>query len=57
MKVDKSALKKTIDKAKPDEILLLSFVSLEKDSVSTKWKLVENFIKKDQDYVITVIKK
>jgi len=55
--IDKSAFKKTIDTAKPSEILVLSVNKLEKNSLQICQKEIENFIKKQEDYVITVIKR
>jgi hypothetical protein len=57
MKLDKNVIKKQIDNSKPNEILILSVDSLDKDSVSTNLKVVEKFIRKSEDYSIAVIKK
>jgi hypothetical protein len=57
MKYEIKQLKNLISKAKPQEILVLAVNKLEKDSVNTNLKLVENFIKKSEDCVIMVIKK
>jgi hypothetical protein len=57
MKYDKNILKKRIDQSKPDEILVLTINSLDKDSLSNNIKLVEKFIRKSEDYLIIVIMK
>jgi len=54
--IDKQALKKSIDTAKPSEILVLSVNKLEKNSLQMCKKKIEKFIKKQEDYVITIIK-
>ena len=54
--IDKKVLKKTIDIAKPTEILFLSVSKLEKNSLQKCQKEIEKFIKKQEDYVITVIR-
>jgi len=54
--IDKSSLKKTIDTAKPTEIIVLSVNKLEKNSLQKCQKEIEKFIKKQEDYVITVIR-
>ena len=55
--IDKKTLKKTIDTAKPAEILVLTVNKLEKNSLQICQKDIEKFIKKQEDYVITVIKR
>lgn len=57
MTLDKLALKKCIDTAKPSEILVLSVNKLEKNSLQMHQKEIERFIKKQEDYVIMVIKR
>ena len=57
MMIDKNSLKKCIDSAKPNEILVLSVNKLEKNSLQICQKEIEKFIKKQEDYVITVIKR
>ena len=54
--IDKKVLKKTIDTAKPTEILVLTVNKLEKNSLQICQKEIDKFIKKQEDYVITVIK-
>jgi hypothetical protein len=55
--IDKKVLKKTIDIAKPSEILVLSVNKLDKNSLQMCQKEIDKFIKKQEDYVITVIKR
>ena len=55
--IDKSALKKTIDAAKSSEILVLNVNKLEKNSLQMCQKEIEKFIKKQEDYVITVMRR
>ena len=54
--IDKKVLKKTIDTAKPTEILVLTVNKHEKNSLQICQKEIDKFIKKQEDYVITVIK-
>jgi len=54
---DKKSLKQFIDQSKPNEILVLSVNSLEKNSLQICQKEIDKFIKKQEDYVITVIKR
>jgi hypothetical protein len=54
--IDKQVLKKTIDIAKPTEILVLTVNKLDKNSLQICQKEIDKFIKKQEDYVITVIK-
>jgi hypothetical protein len=55
--IDKKVLKKTIDTAKPTEILVLSVNKLDKNSLQMCQKEIDKFIKKQEDCVITVIRK
>lgn len=57
MNVDKSSLKRLIEQSRPNEILVLSVDSLDKNSYKTFQKEIDKFINKQEDYVITVIKK
>lgn len=57
MTVDKSTLKRQIDQSKPNELLVLTVNKLEKNSLKMSQKEIEKFIKKQEDYVITVIKR
>jgi len=54
--IDKRVLKKTIDTAIPTEIVVLTVNKLEKNSLQICQKEIDKFIKKSEDYVITVIK-
>ena len=56
MNYDISLLKNLISRAKPHEILVLSVNKLEKNSLKLCQNKIDKFIKKDQDYTITVIK-
>jgi hypothetical protein len=55
--IDKSALKKTIDATKPSEILVLTVNKVEKNSLQMCQKEIEKFIKKQEDYVIAVMRR
>ena len=57
MNLDKKSLKQLIEQSKPNEILVLSVNSLEKNSLQICQKEIDKFIKKQEDYVITVIKR
>jgi hypothetical protein len=57
MTFDKTSLKRLIDQSKPSEILVLSVNSLQKNSLIICQKEIDKFIKKQEDYVITVIKR
>ena len=57
MNLDKKSLKQLIEQSKPSEILVLSVNSLEKNSLQMCQKEIDKFIKKQEDYVITVIKR
>ena len=57
MNIDKSSLKRLIEQSKPNEILVLQVNPLEKNSLQICQKEIEKFIKKQEDYVITVIKR
>ena len=57
MNLDKKSLKQLIDQSKPNEILVLSVNSLEKNSLQICQKEIDKFVKKQEDYVITVIKR
>ena len=57
MNVDKPSLKKLIEQSKPNEILVLQVNPLERNSLQSCQKEIDKFIKKDDDYVITVIKR
>jgi hypothetical protein len=55
--IDKPTLKKLLDQTKPNEILVLSVNSLEKNSLQLCQKEIDKFVKKQEDYVITVIRR
>ena len=57
MNVDKKSLKQFVEQSKPNEILVLSVNPLEKNSLQMCQKEIDKFIKKQEDYVITVIKR
>ena len=57
MNIDKKSLKLLVEQSKPNEILVLTVNSLEKNSLHMCQKEIDKFIKKQEDYVITVIKK
>jgi len=57
MKVDKTSLKRLVEQSKPNEMLVLQVNPLEKNSLQFCQKEIDRFIKKSDDYVITVIKR
>lgn len=57
MKIDLNTLKSLISKSKPNDILVLQVNPLEKNSLEICQKDIEKFVKKQEDYVITVIKR
>ena len=57
MNLDKKSLKQLVEQSKPNEILVLSVNSLEKNSLQICQKEIDKFVKKQEDYVITVIKR
>lgn len=57
MTVDKTSLKRLLEQSKSNEILVLQVNSLEKNSLQSCQKEIDKFVKKDDDYVITVIKR
>jgi hypothetical protein len=57
MKIDMNNLKTMIFSAKPSDRLLLIVSSLEQNSLQMCQKEIEKFIKKEEDYVIIVIRK
>ena len=57
MNIDKKSLKQLVEQSKLNEILVLSVNSIEKNSLQMCQKEIDKFIKKQEDYVITVIKK
>ena len=57
MNVDKTSLKRLVEQSKPNEILVLQVNPLAKNSLQICQKEIDKFVKKDDDYVITVIKR
>ena len=57
MNIDKKSLKQLVEQSKPNEILVLQVNPLEKNSLQMCQKEIDKFIKKQEDYVITVIKR
>ena len=57
MNVDKTSLKRLVAQSKPNEILVLQVNPLEKNSLQSCQKEIDKFVKKEEDYVITVIKR
>jgi hypothetical protein len=57
MNLDKKSLKQLVEQSKPNEILVLSVDSLEKNSLQICQKEIDKFVKKQEDYVITVVKR
>jgi len=57
MTVDKTSLKRLVEQSKPSEILVLQVNPLEKNSLQFCQKEIDKFVKKDDDYVITVIRR
>ena len=57
MKIDMNNLKNMISSSKPSDRLVVTVDSLEKNSLQMCQKEIEKFIKKQEDYVITVIKR
>ena len=56
MRVDKTALKRQIDQSRSNELIVLTVDKLEKNSLQICKKELEKFIKKQEDYLILVIK-
>ena len=57
MNLDKTLLKRTIDKTKPQDLLVLTVNKLEKGSVNTNLKTIEKFMNSKDDYVIMVMRR
>ena len=57
MNVDKTSLKRLVEQSKPSEILVLTVNKLEKNSLQFCQKEIDKFVKKAEDYVITVIRR
>lgn len=57
MNLDKSSLKNLITRSKPNDILVLLVDSLDKEDYKNYQNAIDKFVRKNEDYVITVIKK
>jgi len=57
MNIDKKSVKQLVEQSKPNDIIVLQVNPLEKNSLQMCQKEIEKFIKKQEDYVITVIKR
>ena len=57
MNLDKTLLKRAIDKTKPQDLLVLTVNKLEKGSVNTNLKMIVNFITIKDDYIIMVMRR
>jgi S-adenosylmethionine:tRNA-ribosyltransferase-isomerase (queuine synthetase) len=57
MNLDKTALKRLIDQTRQGDLLVLDLSRLEKNSLQMCQKEIEKFIKKQEDYLIMVIKR
>jgi len=57
MNIDKSSIKRLIEQSSSSEILVLSVDSLEKNSLQICQKEIDKVVKKQEDYVITIIKR
>jgi len=57
MNLDKTLLKRTIDKTRPQDLLVLTVNKLEKGSVNTNLKTIEKFMNSKDDYVIMVMRR
>jgi len=55
--IDKTLLKRAIDKTKPQDLLVLTVNKLEKGSVNTNLKTIEKFMNSKDDYVIMVLRR
>jgi hypothetical protein len=57
MTPDRNLLKNLITSTKPQDLLVLSVNSLDKNSYKIYQNEIDKFIKKSDDYVVIVIKK
>ena len=57
MKIDRNTLKKLIEQSKPNETLVLTVNSLEKNSLQSCQKEIGKFIDKSHDYMIITIQR
>ncbi len=56
MIVNKTALKKMIDSAKPDDLLVATVSSLDKNGQRKVRSELEKFMSKSGEYILTIIK-
>lgn len=57
MTANKTALKKMIDAARPNELMVATVSSLDKDAQKKMRAELDKFMSKSGDYVVTVMKK
>jgi hypothetical protein len=57
MTVDKTVLKKMIDSAKPNDLIVATVSSLDKNSQKKVKAELDKFMIKSTDYVITIVRK
>jgi hypothetical protein len=57
MMINKTALMKSIDQTKQNEMIVLTVNSLEKDSLRSVQKDIEKFMNKSYDYLTTIVKR
>jgi len=57
MNLDKTILKRTIDKTRHQDLLVLQVNQLDKGSVNTNLKTIEKFMNSKDDYVIMVMRR
>ena len=57
MTLDKTALKKMIDAARPNELMVANVSALDKDSQKKMKAELEKFMGKSDDYVLIAVKR
>jgi hypothetical protein len=57
MTLDKTVLKKMIDSAKPNDLIVATVSSLDKNSQKKAKAELDKFMIKSTDYVITIVRK
>lgn len=57
MTIDKTALKKHFDSARPNDMLVITVSALEKDGIKRVKSELEKFMSKNGDYVVTVVRR
>ena len=57
MNLDKSALKQLMNQSRPNDLIVLTISKFEKNSLQMCQKEIDKFMKKQEDYVIVLIKK